>query len=189
MHIPRQASIVNAVFVINTELSQGSHKLCWNRLFKETSRSQGILLRQLSFKCNKDYTTIEFKDYLCREIQSVKVEIYGDVILLRPSTNNTRHSIRYRGAIAWNSLSSKESTAENLNEFKRLLTEFDISKINFDTIIAVFFLFRFAWNWKIHRCYWLWIYLGVFKVIICNYFVIICLNTRSHWLCWLLLSW
>ena len=48
-----------------------------------------------------------------------------------------RNSIKYRGAIAWNTLSSKESAANNSNQFKRLLSKFDIRKINFDPIAAV----------------------------------------------------
>jgi len=51
--------------------------------------------------------------------------------------NFTRNSIQYRGAIAWNSLSSKESAANNVNEFKRLLAKFDNGKISFDSIAAV----------------------------------------------------
>ena len=48
-----------------------------------------------------------------------------------------RNSIKYRGAIAWNTLSSKESATNNLNQFKRLLSKFDIRKINFDSIAAL----------------------------------------------------
>ena len=59
------------------------------------------------------------------------------IILPRPETNFTRNSIKYRGAIAWNSLSSKESAANNINEFKRLLAKFDTGKISFNPIAAV----------------------------------------------------
>ena len=62
----------------------------------------------------------------------------ADIILPKPETNFTRNSIQYRGAIAWNSLSSKESAAKNLHKFMRLLTKFDISKMNFDSIVAQF---------------------------------------------------
>ena len=48
-----------------------------------------------------------------------------------------RNSIKCRGAIAWNTLSSKESAANDLNQFKRLLSKFDIRKINFDPIAAL----------------------------------------------------
>ena len=57
--------------------------------------------------------------------------------LAGPQTNITRNFIRYQEATTWNSLSSKESTAKILNEFKRPLTKFDISKINFDPTVAV----------------------------------------------------
>ena len=48
-----------------------------------------------------------------------------------------RNSIKYRGTIAWNTLSGKESAANNLNQFKRLLSKFDIRKINLDPIAAL----------------------------------------------------
>ena len=60
---------------------------------------------------------------------------HGEIVL--PSSETFYEELhQYRGAIAWNSLSSKESAANNLNQFKRLLSKFDIRKINFDPIAA-----------------------------------------------------
>ena len=60
-----------------------------------------------------------------------------DIVLLSPETNIMRNSIKCREAIAWNTLSSKESAANNLNQFKCLLSKFDIRKINLDPIAAL----------------------------------------------------
>ena len=48
-----------------------------------------------------------------------------------------RNSISYRGAIAWNSLTNKETTAKTLKDFKRCLRKFDTDKINFEPILAI----------------------------------------------------
>ena len=48
-----------------------------------------------------------------------------------------RNSIRYRGAIAWNSLMNKETTAKTLKDFKRCLRKFDTDEMNFEPMLAV----------------------------------------------------
>ena len=40
------------------------------------------------------------------------------------------------GAIAWNTLTNKETRAKTLKEFKRCLVKFDTDKINFEPILA-----------------------------------------------------
>ena len=54
----------------------------------------------------------------------------------RNEFNFIRNSIRYRGAIAWNSLTNKETRAKTLKEFKRCLAKFDTVKMNFEPILA-----------------------------------------------------
>ena len=44
--------------------------------------------------------------------------------------------MRFRGAIAWNSLTNKETRAKTLKEFKFCLVKFHIDKINFELILA-----------------------------------------------------
>ena len=60
-----------------------------------------------------------------------------DYILPRPETNFIRNSLRYRGAIAWNSLTNKETTAKTLKDFKRCLRKFDTDEMNFEPILAI----------------------------------------------------
>ena len=57
-------------------------------------------------------------------------------ILPRAETNFIRNSIRFRGAIAWNNLTNKETRAKTLKEFRRCLAKFDTDKINFEPILA-----------------------------------------------------
>ena len=57
-------------------------------------------------------------------------------ILPRPETNFIRNSIRFRGAVAWNTLTNKETRVETLKEFKRCLAKFDTDKMNFEPILA-----------------------------------------------------
>ena len=59
-----------------------------------------------------------------------------NVILPRPETNFIRNSIRFRGAIAWNTLTNKETRAKTLKEFKRCLVKFDTDKMHFEPILA-----------------------------------------------------
>ena len=63
-------------------------------------------------KCLKGYTITEFKDlFLQRNSGRRRNE---NIILPRPETNFIRNSIRFRGAIAWNSLTNKETRAKTL---------------------------------------------------------------------------
>ena len=63
-------------------------------------------------KCSKGYTVTEFKDlFLQRNSGRRRNE---NIILPRPETNFIRNSIRFRGAIAWNSLTNKETRAKTL---------------------------------------------------------------------------
>ena len=96
-----------------------------------------VRLMEFVFKCNKGFNFSEFKDIFVQRNSSRESRRNGNIILPRLETNFTRNSIQYRGAIAKNSLSSKESAAKNLNEFKRFLTKLDISEINSDSIVAV----------------------------------------------------
>ena len=57
-------------------------------------------------------------------------------MLPRPEMNFIRNSISYRGAIAWNSLTYKETRAKTLKELKRCLAKFDTDKMNFEPILA-----------------------------------------------------
>ena len=57
-------------------------------------------------------------------------------MLPRPEMNFIRNSISYRGAIARNSLTCKETRARTLKELKRCLAKFDTDKMNFEAILA-----------------------------------------------------
>ena len=59
-----------------------------------------------------------------------------NIILPRQETNFIRNSIRFRGAITWNTLTNKETRAKTLQEFKRCLVKFDTDKMNFEPILA-----------------------------------------------------
>ena len=73
-------------------------------------------------KCLKGYTITEFKDlFLQRNSGRIRNE---NIILPRPETNFIRNSIRFRGAIAWNTLTDKETRSKTLKEFKRCLVQF-----------------------------------------------------------------
>ena len=81
-------------------------------------------------KCLKGYTVTEFKDlFLQRNSGRRRNE---NIILPRPETSFIRNSIRFRGAIAYNTLTNKETSAKTLKEFKRCLVKFDTDKMNFD---------------------------------------------------------
>ena len=58
------------------------------------------------------------------------------ICIRRPETNFIRNSIRFRGAIAWNTLTNKETRAKTLKEFKRCLVKFDTDKMHFEPILA-----------------------------------------------------
>ena len=93
-----------------------------------------LRLTEFVFKCLNGYTVTEFKDlFLQRNSRPRRNE---NIILPRPEKNFIRNSIRFRGAIAWNSLTNKETTAKTLKEFKRCLVQFDTDKMNFEPILA-----------------------------------------------------
>ena len=73
--------------------------------------------------------------YLYKGIQAV--EEMRTSFFPRPETNFIRNSIRYRGAIAWNSLTNKETTAKTLKDFKRCLRKFDTDEMNFEPMLAI----------------------------------------------------
>ena len=93
-----------------------------------------LRLTEFVFKCLNGYTVTEFKDlFLQRNSGPRRNE---NIILPRPEKNFIRNSIRFRGTIAWNSLTNKETTATTLKEFKRCLVQFDTDKMNFEPILA-----------------------------------------------------
>ena len=91
---------------------------------------------QFTFTCIKGYNATEVKDLFVQRNSWRESRRNGEIVP-SPETNFMRTSIKYRGAIAWNSISSNESAANNLNQFKRLQSKFDIRKINFDPTAAV----------------------------------------------------
>ena len=78
-----------------------------------------VRLTEFVFKCMRGFTITEFKDLFVQRNSGRRRN--EDIILPRPETNFIRNSIRYRGAIAWNSLTNKETTAKTLKDFKRCL--------------------------------------------------------------------
>ena len=93
-----------------------------------------LRLTEFVFKCLKGYTVTEFKNlFLERNWGRRRNE---NTILPRPETNFIRNSIRFRGAIAWNTLTNKETRAKTLKEFKRCLVKFDTDKMHFEPILA-----------------------------------------------------
>ena len=84
-----------------------------------------LRLTEFVFKCLKGYPVTEFKDlFLQRNSGRRRTE---NIILPRPETNFIRNSIRFRGAIAWNTLTNKET---------RAIVKFDTDKMNFEPILA-----------------------------------------------------
>ena len=59
-----------------------------------------------------------------------------NIILPRPETNFRRNSIRFRGAIAWNTSTNKKTRAKTLKEFKCRIAKFDTDKMNFEPNLA-----------------------------------------------------
>ena len=94
-----------------------------------------VRLTEFVFKCMKGFTVTEFKDLFIQRKSGRRRK--DDIILPRPETNFIRNSISYRGAIAWNSLTNKETMAKTLKDFKRCLRKFDTDKINFEPILAI----------------------------------------------------
>ena len=100
-------------------------------------RMYKVRLAEFTFKCIKGYNASDIKDLFVQGNSSRESRRNRELVLPSPETNFMRNSIKYREAIAWNSLSSKASPANNLKQFKHLLSKFDIRKINFDPIAAV----------------------------------------------------
>ena len=93
-----------------------------------------VRLTEFVFKCLKGYTITEFKDlFLQRNSGRRRNE---NIILPRRETNFIRNSIRFRGAIAWNTLTNKETRAKTLKDFKRCLVKFDTGKMHSKPILA-----------------------------------------------------
>ena len=93
-----------------------------------------VRLMEFVLKCLKDHTVTEFNDlFLQRNSGRRRNE---NIILPRPETNFIRNSIRFRGAIAWNTLTNKQTRAKTLKEFKRCLAKLDTDKMNFEPILA-----------------------------------------------------
>ena len=91
-----------------------------------------LRLTEFVFKCLKGYTVTEFKDLLLQRNSGRRRN--ENIILPRRETNFVRNSIRFRGAIAQNTLTNKETRA--LKEFKRCLVKFDTDKMHFEPILA-----------------------------------------------------
>ena len=75
-----------------------------------------LWLTEFVFKCLKGYNVTEFKDLFLQRNSGLKRN--ENIILPRPETNFIRNSIRFRGAIASNTLTNKETRAKpwkNLN--------------------------------------------------------------------------
>ena len=93
-----------------------------------------VRLTEFVFKCLKDHTVTEFNDLFLQRNSGRKRN--ENIILPRPETNFIRNSIRLRGAIAWNTLTNKETRAKTLKDFKRCLAKLDTDKRNFELSLA-----------------------------------------------------
>ena len=75
-----------------------------------------LWLTEFVFKCLKGYNVAEFKDLFLQRNSGLRRN--ENIILPRPETNFIRNSIRFRGGIASNTLTNKETRAKpwkNLN--------------------------------------------------------------------------
>ena len=75
-----------------------------------------LWLTEFVFKCLKGYNVTEFKDLFLQRNSGLRRN--ENIILPRPETNFIRNSILFRGAIASNTLTNKETRAKpwkNLN--------------------------------------------------------------------------
>ena len=75
-----------------------------------------LWLTEFVCKCLKGYNVTEFKDLFLQRNSGLRRN--ENIILPRPETNFIRNSIRFRGAIASNTLTNKETRAKpwkNLN--------------------------------------------------------------------------
>ena len=81
--------------------------------------------------CLQVFRVTKFKDlFLQRNSGRRRNE---NIILPRPETHFIWNSIRFRGAIEWNTLTNKETGAKTLKDFKRCLVKFDTDKMNFNS--------------------------------------------------------
>ena len=125
-----------------------------------------LWLTEFVFKCLKGYNVTEFKDLFLQRNSGLRRN--ENIILPRPETNFIRNSIRFRGAIASNTLTNKETRAKpwkNLNTVlqnlilrKWILKQFEQLKIqisvtntfnsfNFQLyIFTTFFSYYQHWN-------------------------------------------
>ena len=87
-----------------------------------------LRITEFFLKFIKGYTVTEFKDLFLQR--------NSGLILPRLEANFIRISIRYRGAIAWNSLKENEKRPKALKEFKRCLARFNTDKMKFEDILA-----------------------------------------------------
>ena len=86
------------------------------------------------FNCLKGYTVTEFKNlFLQRNSGRRRNE---NIVLLRPETNFIKNSLCFRGAVAWSTLTNKETRAKTLKEFKCCLVKFDTDKMHFEPILV-----------------------------------------------------
>ena len=108
-------------------------------MYLRRSKYRSLFTRHNYFLLFSEHSTVsknqmEFKDlFLQRNSGRRRNE---NIILPRPETNFIRNSIRFRGAIAWNTLTNKETRAKTLKEFKRCLVKFDTDKMHFEPILA-----------------------------------------------------
>ena len=109
-----------------------------------------LWLTEFVFKCLKGYNVTEFKDLFLQRNSGLRRN--ENIILPRPETNFIRNSIRFRGAIASNTLTNKETRAKpwkNLNTVlqnlilrKWILKQFEQLKIQI-SVTNTFYSFNF----------------------------------------------
>ena len=86
------------------------------------------------FNCLKGYTVTEFKNlFLQRNSGRRRNE---NIVLLRPETNFIKNSLCFRGVVASNTLTNKETRTKTLKEFKCCLVKFDTDKMHFEPILV-----------------------------------------------------
>ena len=106
------------------------------RIFLKGRVSIHLEHTMLLYNIIKGYTVTEFKDLFLLWNSSRRRN--ENILLPRPEMNFIRNSISYREAIAWNSLTNKETRAKTLKELKRCLAKFDTDKMNFEAIFNIF---------------------------------------------------
>ena len=83
-----------------------------------------LRLTEFVFKCIKGYTVTEFKDLFLQRNSGRKRK--ENIILPRPETNFIRNSIRYRGAIASNCLTTRKQGLKPWKNFNAVLQNLSI---------------------------------------------------------------